>query len=167
MKHRTRICMVLCLGLIAPSVALHSQSNSDLPRVDAELTFAPDVPPPVARKHKARVVVRLEATEQRGELTDNVEYAFWTFNGRVPGPFIRAREGDLLEIHLENSADSKNTHTVDFHAVTGTGGGAAALMTEPGKETVIEARALQPGLYVYHCAAPRPSRSTSRTASTG
>lgn len=90
-------------------------------------------------------------------LADGVDYTFWTFNGTVPGSFIRVREGDLVEFHLKNHDSSQFPHNIDLHAVTGPGGGAAASLTLPGHETVFEFRALNPGLYVYHCAtAPVP-----------
>jgi nitrite reductase (NO-forming) len=54
---------------------------------------------------------------------------------------------------LDNSK-GKLTHTVDFHAVTGPGGGAGALMTNPGEKSVATFKALNPGLFIYHCAAP-------------
>ena len=72
----------------------------------------------------------------------------------MPGPFIRVRVGDTVDIHLKNSADSSMIHSVDFHAVTGPGGGAAALQVEPGEEKSMTSKALVPGLYVYHCATP-------------
>lgn len=120
----------------------------------AQLTFAPQVPPPIVRNEPAVVVVELEAIEKRGKLSDGVEYEFWTFNGSVPAPFIRLRVGDTVEVHLKNNKNNKNTHTVDFHYVNGPGGGANVLMTEPGKESVARFKALTPGLFVYHCAAP-------------
>jgi nitrite reductase (NO-forming) len=87
-------------------------------------------------------------------LADGSSYKFWTFNGQVPGPFIRVRVGDTVEVFLKNAADSKAAHSVDFHAVTGPGGGAVATQTEPGGETSFTFKALNPGLYVYHCATP-------------
>ncbi len=120
----------------------------------AQLTFAPQVPSPITRNQPAVVVVELEAIEKRGKLSDGVEYEFWTFNGSVPGPFIRLRVGDTVEMHLKNNKNNKNTHTVDFHYVTGPGGGAGVLMTDPGKESVARFKVLKPGLYIYHCAAP-------------
>lgn len=120
----------------------------------ARLTFAPDVPPPVTRAQPALVVVEIEAIEKRGELAEGVEYEFWTFNGHVPGPFIRVRVGDTIEVRFKNNAKNKTTHTIDFHAVTGPGGGAEALMAKPGQERVARFKALNPGLYMYHCAAP-------------
>ena len=125
-----------------------------LPEIEAPLTYAPEVPPPVNRNYEAKVIVRLESTEFRGELSKGVEYDFWGYNHRVPGPFIRVREGDTVEFHFKNSESSKNTHTVDFHSMTGPCGAACILMTEPGKESVVQAKAVSPGLFVYHCAAP-------------
>jgi nitrite reductase (NO-forming) len=118
----------------------------------AKLTYAPMVPPPIARKHPTKVIVHLETTEVTRRLADGVEYTFWTFGGDVPGKFIRVREGDLVEFHLANSPDSKMPHNIDLHAVTGPGGGAEASFTAPGHSTVFSFTAANPGLYVYHCA---------------
>jgi nitrite reductase (NO-forming) len=118
----------------------------------AELTFAPAVPAPITRKHATKVVVELEAIEVVKRLADGVDYTFWTFGGDVPGNFIRVREGDLVEFHLKNHAHSTVPHNIDLHAVTGPGGGAAATLTLPGGESIFTFRALNPGLYVYHCA---------------
>jgi nitrite reductase (NO-forming) len=100
------------------------------------------------------VAISLEAVEKRGRLADGVEYEFWTFNGAVPGPMLRARVGDTVELRLKNAADSKHAHSIDLHAVTGPGGGAVATQTPPGGETAVRFKALNPGLYVYHCATP-------------
>jgi nitrite reductase (NO-forming) len=72
----------------------------------------------------------------------------------VPGPFIRVRVGDTVDIHLKNSADSSMVHSVDFHATTGPGGGAASLQVDPRQEKSMTWKALVPGIYVYHCATP-------------
>ena len=118
----------------------------------AVLTQAPDVPPPITRDHATRVIVNMETVELTKELADGVEYTFWTFGGDVPGPFVRVREGDLVEFHLANAHDSTVPHNIDLHAVTGTGGGAEMSLVVPGHETAFEFRAIKPGLYVYHCA---------------
>jgi nitrite reductase (NO-forming) len=120
----------------------------------ATLTPPPHVPPPITRKHAARVVVNLDVVEKKGRLADGVEYEFWTFGGTVPGPFIRVREGDLVEFHLKNHGTNQMPHNIDLHAVTGPGGGAKASMTLPGHESVFTFAALNPGIYVYHCATP-------------
>jgi nitrite reductase (NO-forming) len=111
----------------------------------AVLTHAPDVPPPITRDRPTRVVVNLETQELVGRLADGVEYAFWTFGGEVPGQFIR-------EFHLNNRPDSRVPHNIDLHAVTGPGGGATSSFVAPGQTATFVFKALNPGLYVYHCA---------------
>ena len=125
-----------------------------LSRIDAQLLPPPQVPPPITRRNPATVVVRLESYEKRGHLADGVEYEFWTFGNSVPGPLIRVREGDTVEIHLKNDATSKFLHSIDLHAVTGPGGGAKLTQAAPGQEKAFVWKALNPGLYVYHCATP-------------
>ena len=118
----------------------------------AVLTEAPAVPPPIKRKHATKVVVNLEVKEVVKKMADGVEYLFWTFGGNVPGSFIRIREGDFVEFHLNNHPSSKMPHNIDLHAVTGPGGGAASSFTAPGHSSQFSFKALNPGLYVYHCA---------------
>ncbi len=118
----------------------------------AVLTQAPNVPPPITRTHATRVVVNLETVEKNVRIADSVEYTAWTFGGTVPGPFIRVREGDEVEIHLKNDASSTMPHNIDLHAVNGPGGGAKATLTLPGHESSVVFSAMNPGLYVYHCA---------------
>jgi len=55
---------------------------------------------------------------------------------------------------MKNLTNSTMAHSVDFHAVTGPGGGAVMTQTVPGEETMFTAKALNPGLFVYHCATP-------------
>ena len=124
------------------------------PTEEAVLTFAPEVPPPISRRKPAIVRVRLDSAIQEMELSPGVRYRFWTFNSRVPGPFIRTRVGDILEIHHTNSDPSGMPHNIDFHSVTGPGGGAAVTTAVEGEERVAWFRMLHPGLFIYHCAAP-------------
>jgi nitrite reductase (NO-forming) len=136
--------------LLPPAVAA-------LPVEQAILTAPPHVPPSIKRKHAARVVVNLEVREVVMKIADNSEYTFWTYGGTVPGSFIRIREGDVVEFHLNNHPSSKVPHNIDLHAVTGPGGGAASTFTAPGHSSQFTFRALNAGLYVYHCAtAPVP-----------
>jgi nitrite reductase (NO-forming) len=118
----------------------------------AVLTHAPAVPPPITRKHATKVVVNLEVKEVVKKLADGVDYLFWTFGGEVPGKFIRVRQGDLVEFHLSNHPTSRMPHNIDLHAVTGPGGGAASSFTAPGHSSQFSFKALNPGLFVYHCA---------------
>ncbi len=113
----------------------------------------PMVPAPIGDRAAKKVVVHLEATEEEGVLADGVTYKFWTFNSTVPGTFIRIRVGDEVELHLKNASNSVMPHNIDLHAVNGPGGGAEATNVAPGKEAIFNFKALNPGLFVYHCAA--------------
>jgi nitrite reductase (NO-forming) len=141
----------ICL-MLQPSLTMAGSDELKLPVENAVLTSAPQVPPPITRVHPARVVVNLETIEKVGTLTDGVDYTYWTFGGSVPGSFIRVREGDLIEFHLNNHPSSKMPHNIDLHAVTGPGGGAASSFTAPGHSSQFSFYALNPGLYIYHCA---------------
>lgn len=123
--------------------------------VEADISREPtDVPPPIGKRDPQTVRVDLLSVELEGRLAEGTTFGYWTFNGKVPGPFIRVRVGDTVDVHLKNSADSSMIHSVDFHAATGPGGGAAALQVDPGQEKSMTWKALVPGLYVYHCATP-------------
>lgn len=119
---------------------------------EAVLTSPPQVPPPITRKHPTKVVVKLEIKELVKTLSSGVKYTYWTFGGDVPGKFIRIREGDQVEFHLHNHPDNKMPHNIDLHAVTGPGGGAASSFTAPGHTSQFSFKALNPGLFIYHCA---------------
>ncbi len=89
-----------------------------------------------------------------GRLADGATYDYFTFNGQIPGPMIRVRVGDTVELRLANETDSDLAHSIDLHAVNGPGGGAVYTETAPGEENVFTFKALAPGLFVYHCATP-------------
>jgi nitrite reductase (NO-forming) len=101
-----------------------------------------------------RVVVTLVTEEVVGQLADGVTYTFWTFNGTVPGPFIRLRLNQTVEMHIKNLANSTMTHSIDSHAILGTGGGSAFSQTPPGQESIFQFKAMRAGLFMYHCASP-------------
>jgi len=120
--------------------------------VHAVLTSPPQVPPATNRHQPAKVIVELEVVEVEKPIADGVTYTFWTFGGTVPGSFIRVRQGDTVEFHLKNHPDNKMPHNIDLHGVTGPGGGAASSFTAPGHQSQFTFKALNQGLYVYHCA---------------
>ncbi len=153
----SRKVSITVVGLSILSVFMFSQSMSAKEAMEtAHLTFAPAVPPPIDRKSPALVRVDLETIEKEGVLVKDEQgdtrYEFWTFIGHVPGPMIRVRVGDTIELHLKNHKGSENTHNIDLHAVTGPGGGATSLTVQPGEEKVARFKMLNPGLFVYHCA---------------
>ena len=95
----------------------------------------------------------LEAGEQEVEVAPGIRFPAWTYNGRIPGPTLRAREGDRLRVTFLNS--SSHPHTIHFHGihpsdmdgVPGLGAGEIG----PGGRTVYEFDALPAGLHLYHC----------------
>lgn len=134
--------------------------KADLLRIEAKeganWTHAPAVPPRIDRSEQARLIVNWRANEFTNTLdpVHKVRYAAWGFEGSTPGPILRARVGDLIEVHLTNDAKSTHPHNIDFHFATGPGGGASALSVSPGQTASVEVRALQPGIFMYHCATP-------------
>ncbi|WP_189602718.1 copper-containing nitrite reductase [Salinimicrobium marinum] len=136
--------------------AVAAKENPELMKVygesEAELTAPPRVPRPVGKRAATKLVVNMEVVEKEMEMSDGVSYVYWTFDGTVPGSFIRTRVGDEIEFHLKNHPDSKLPHNIDLHAVTGPGGGAESSFVAPGREAVFTFKTMNPGLYVYHCA---------------
>jgi len=164
MKYKRNLLLALTAGMVA--VAPQAQAQTTEVQAEAKailaepikgeeiavLTDAPNVPPPITRKHRTKVIVNLEVIEVVKKMADGVDYTYWTFGGSVPGKFIRVREGDLVEMHIKNNPNNKMPHNIDMHAVSGPGGGATSTFTAPGHESVFSYIALKPGLYVYHCA---------------
>ncbi len=133
------------------------------PAGEVNVAAAPGVPPPSGRAEPAIVDVHFEVVEGLSTIdpTNGTQFETWGYRlvdgpeGLVvgtPGPIIRARVGDVLRFTITNPATSHNPHNVDFHAVTGQGGGAEATTVAPGETKTIEARLLYPGFYMYHCA---------------
>jgi nitrite reductase (NO-forming) len=157
--------LILGIGLVSLGAARRNHDVvipvRELPDIRGEeiatLTAPPMVPNAISRDYATKVVVNLAIVEKQMKLASGVDYEFWTFGGTVPGSFIRVREGDVVEFKLSNPDHSKMPHNIDLHAVTGQGGGAEATNVVPGKDATFTFRALNPGLYVYHCAmAPVP-----------
>jgi nitrite reductase (NO-forming) len=113
-----------------------------------------DVPPGVGAREAAFLRIDMHSSEVSGLLDVSTSFPYLTFGGRVPGPFLRVREGDTIEFHLINDESSTFPHSIDLQAVTGPGGGANYTQTAPGSETSFTFQTLNPGLFVYHCATP-------------
>ena len=109
---------------------------------------------PSAPSPADKVVITLITEEKLGELANGVTYDFWTFNGTVPGPLIRLRVNQTVEMHIINPANSTMTHSIDSHGILGQGGGGAYSQTAPGNESIFQFTAMVPGLFLYHCATP-------------
>lgn len=141
------------VALVSHARAMGEPAVEDLP---AGLTRLPS--PPVAsaitRKGHGLVKVKLETKTVQGLMADGVGFAYWTYNGTVPGPMIRLRQGDDVELTLVNSTDSPVSHSIDSHGVIGPGGGGKVTQTPPGGVSVLRFKAMNPGVFIYHCATP-------------
>lgn len=134
--------------LVTPQAPPQTLVEADISRLST------DLPPPIGKRAPQTLRVDLTTVELEGRLAEGATFGYWTFNGKVPGPFLRVRVGDTVDVRLKNANESGMVHSVDFHAATGPGGGAASTQTNPGEETGVKFKALIPGLYVYHCATP-------------
>ncbi|MGE3908701.1 MAG: copper-containing nitrite reductase [Chloroflexota bacterium] len=114
----------------------------------------PQIAAPIPVRGPTLVKFEVETRELTAMMDDGVAYTYWTFDGTVPGPMLRVRQGDTVELTLKNPAESKLSHSIDLHAVTGPGGGAKVTQIAPGESATFKFQALNPGVYVYHCASP-------------
>jgi nitrite reductase (NO-forming) len=150
------ILSFLALGMVgAAVVSVQDNMVIDPREVPNQLTGDPKT-----------VYVTLEAREVIAELvpenaTGNNEPAkrfyFWAFaepgkKATVPGPMIRLREGDTLNLTLINNLTDIESHNIDFHAAMGPGGGATVTNVKPGKTANLQFKAMRRGAYIYHCA---------------
>ncbi len=129
------------------------RDSHELRPAPSPVSYAPDVPPADDDRSPKKILVDLSTRVHDIGLDQGVMYHAWTFNDRVPGPFIRARVNDTVEISISNADTMGLEHNVDFHAASGPGGGADITNVKPGQRRVADLTMLHPGLFVYHCAA--------------
>lgn len=92
----------------------------------------------------------LTVEEKRIDVGEGFHYDAWTYNGTVPGPVLRVREGDTVEITLVNKGTV--AHGIDTHAAQISPAQAFRII-DPGKSHSFRFRAEIPGIYLYHCSA--------------
>ena len=142
----------------AAALALYTPAPSPMRGPDpAAVSVAANpalVPAAIGARAPQTLKYRMETVELPGKLDDGTSFTYWTFNRQVPGPMLRAKVGDTVELTLFNARDSKMIHSIDLHAVTGGHGGGQHTQVAPGQEKTVTFKALNPGLYVYHCATP-------------
>ncbi len=145
----------LLLGLVLAVISACSGASGAAMEMSGGTYAAKDpreVGSPVLRTTPDMVEVNLVAKEVIADLAEGKRYAFWTFNGTVPGPLIRVMEGDTVEVTFTNDLNSVEPHNLDFHAAIGPGGGAAVTNVEPGETRIFRFKAMRRGAYIYHCA---------------
>ncbi|RQG96825.1 copper-containing nitrite reductase [Natrarchaeobius oligotrophus] len=122
-----------------------------------------DVPPPVDWDEPRTHEITLETIEVVAEVEPDVTVEYMTYDGQIPGPMIRVREGDTIDLTFEVPDEhNRDTHNVDFHAVYGPGGGAVATTIAPGDEPArLRFKTKYPGVHIYHCAVPNMDQHIS------
>jgi copper-containing nitrite reductase len=148
--------MGLWLPVCAQSHPMHAEMETPAIKAADIIRNPSDLPPPIGNRAPAVVKVTLTTKELVGVLdpASGTTYRYWTFDGKVPGPFIRVRQGDTVEVTMVNPKGSTMVHSVDFHAAIGPGGGAAFTQVPPGQSKSFSFKALTPGLFLYHCGSP-------------
>lgn len=147
---------IVTVPVFAQNRSAHADSSAPTIKAADIVRDPSDLPPSIGNRLPTVVHVTLTSKELVGVLdpASGTTYRYWTFDGKVPGPFIRVREGDTVEVTLKNAKDSTMVHSVDLHAVIGPGGGAALLQVPPGQSKTFTFQATTPGLFVYHCGSP-------------
>ena len=120
-----------------------------------------DVPSPLNRDESLEVKINIKVKEVISEVAPGIYFNYWTFDGAVPGPMYRVREGDTIIMSITNDISSLHHHNIDLHAVTGQGGGASLSDVMPGETKIFKWKAMNPGLFIYHCAMPNVSTHNS------
>ena len=107
--------------------------------------------PPSALPHKPGRVreYELTASDRQIEVANGVFFSAWTYNGTVPGPVIRATEGDLLRVTFGNGGS--HPHTIHFHGIHPSNMDGVFEIVEPGSRLVYEFPARPYGMHLYHC----------------
>ncbi|MBT3274836.1 MAG: multicopper oxidase domain-containing protein, partial [Spirochaetales bacterium] len=93
----------------------------------------------------------IEAVGRDIEIAPGVTFPAWTYSGQVPGPTIRATEGDIVRVHFSNMGT--RPHTMHFHGYhpAGMDGSMPEDYVFPGESFVYEFEAAPYGLHLYHC----------------
>jgi len=89
--------------------------------------------------------------EREIEIAPGVKFPAWTYNGRVPGPSLRATEGDLIRIEFTNAGS--HDHSIHFHGIHAArmDGVPGAGQVAPGETFIYEFEAKPFGCHLYHC----------------
>jgi FtsP/CotA-like multicopper oxidase with cupredoxin domain len=107
--------------------------------------------PPKSLPHKPGRVreYTLAAVDRQIEVANGVFFSAWTYGGTVPGPVIRATEGDLLRVKFANAGS--HPHTIHFHGIHPANMDGVFEVVEPGNSFTYEFPARPYGMQLYHC----------------
>jgi FtsP/CotA-like multicopper oxidase with cupredoxin domain len=91
----------------------------------------------------------IRAEHREIEVAPGVRFPAWTFNGAVPGPTLRATQGDVVRIHFHNAGTM--SHSMHFHGFHAANMDGVFEQVRPEQDFVYEFVAEPFGLHVYHC----------------
>jgi nitrite reductase (NO-forming) len=131
-----------------PSTASTSTNTAPTVAVPPHPTYnalAPTTP------QGSTVNLTLTVKEVLISIAPDVAYHAWTFNGTVPGPVLRVRQGQVVHFTLIN--EGTMPHSIDFHAAQ-TPWNVNYQEIAPGKSFSFNWRANYPGVFMYHCGSP-------------
>ncbi|MDH5442616.1 MAG: plastocyanin/azurin family copper-binding protein [Candidatus Nomurabacteria bacterium] len=144
------------------AIKLTQKSEMEIDTTGKHASYTPNVPPASTNTKQQIFEVHIEVLEGACPLDpeNGVTFEMWGYriagdteiNCGSPGPTLRGRVGDVARITLTNLPGNVHPHNIDFHSVTGQGGGARDLTVAPGETASIEVRLLYPGTFMYHCA---------------
>jgi nitrite reductase (NO-forming) len=132
----------------APSTAAATQQSTAPYNAPDHPTFNAAVP---AAPQGDTVDVTLVAEEKIISIAPGIAYHAWTFNGTVPGPILRVRQGQTINFTLTNNTSMG--HSIDFHAAE-TPWSVNYQEVSPGKSFSFSWKAMYPGVFMYHCGTP-------------
>ncbi len=158
----------LLAGALLPSVAetktsgdsgrlitvAHPDMDGALRIHDSVAADAAQLPPPITRDHSMHHDIEIEAIQVEAKLDADTTFSFMTWDGQVPGPMIRVRQGDTVALTVKSAKNNTRPHNIDMHAIYGTGGGSKATMVGPGQSRTEKFKCMYPGAFIYHCAVP-------------
>ncbi len=130
------------MGSMSSSNASSSSSQIAVP---AHQTY--NAQPPAAPSGPS-VNITLTAEESLLSIAPNVAYHAWTFNGTIPGPILRVRQGQTVNFTLINKGTMG--HSIDFHAAQ-VPPNIDYRPIPPGASISFSFTPQYPGVFMYHC----------------
>jgi FtsP/CotA-like multicopper oxidase with cupredoxin domain len=116
-------------------------------RVGADGVYNP-TPPPMEKKRIHEYVLEVREDSEH-EVAPGIKVPAWTFNGTVPGPILRATEGDIIRVKMVNNGTLP--HTIHFHGIHPAAMDGVFELVAAGQSYTYEFVAQPYGVFPYHC----------------
>jgi len=142
------IAVTTACGAAAPA-ATQPTAAPTVPLVKAPHSLYDASTKPAAADKVKEITLTVE--HKTMEIAPGIPYETWTFNGTVPGPTLRVRQGDQVKFTLVNNGTME--HSIDFHAAQ-TAWNVNYQAVKPGAQFTFTWTANYPGVFMYHCGTP-------------